>query len=317
MRSVPDAASRVRAGWAPLALPAALVLTGAVSVQAGAGIAAKLFSQIPPAAVTTLRLWAAALILVVIGWRGAARAVADLVKRKAWRDAAATASFGIALAVMNFAIYQAFERIPLGIAVTIEFLGPLAVAVAGARRPAGLAWAGLAAAGVLLLTQGSRGHLDVAGVVFALVSAAGWAGYILLSRATGQRFSGASGLVIAMCVAAVLVTGPGVAAGAPAMFRPSLLATGLAIGLLSSVIPYWFELEALRRVPARVFGVWMSMQPAVAALIGLAMLGQRLSLPEWAGICCVVVASAGAARSGAAEPGQALRWGACHPGSPE
>jgi inner membrane transporter RhtA len=313
VRSVPAAA---RSGWAPLALPAALVLTGAVSVQAGAGIADKLFSRIPPAAVTTLRLWAAALILLAIGWRGAARAVADLIARRAWRDAAATASFGIALCVMNFAIYQAFERIPLGIAVTIEFLGPLAVAVAGARRLAGLAWAGLAAAGVLLLTQGSRGHLDVAGVAFALVSAAGWAGYILLSRATGQRFSGASGLVIAMCVAAVLVTGPGVAAGAPAMFRPSLLAIGLAIGLLSSVIPYWLELEALRRVPARVFGVWMSMQPAVAALIGLAMLGQRLSLPEWAGICFVVVASAGAARGGAGEPGQALRWGACHPGLP-
>jgi inner membrane transporter RhtA len=169
---------------------------------------------------------------------------------------------------------------------------------------------------VLLLAQGSRGHLDVAGVLFALVSAAAWAGYILLSRATGQRFSGVSGLVIAMCVAAVLVTGPGVAAGAPAMFRPSLLATGLAIGLLSSVIPYWFELEALRRVPARVFGVWMSTQPAVAALIGLVMLSQRLSLPEWAGICCVIVASAGAARGGAGEPAMALPWGACHPGLP-
>ena len=319
-RSLPSTADLAgkagRAGWAPLALPASLVLCGAVSVQAGAGIADRLFSQIPPAAVTTLRLWAAALILLAIGWRGAARAVADLIQRRAWRDAAATASFGIALGVMNFAIYQAFERIPLGIAVTIEFLGPLAVAVAGVRRLAGLAWAGLAAAGVLLLTQGSHGHVNVAGVAFALVSAAGWAGYILLSRATGQRFSGASGLVIAMCVAAVLVTGPGVAAGAPAMFRPSPLAIGLAIGLLSSVIPYWLELEALRRVPARVFGVWMSVQPAVAALIGLAMLGQRLSLPEWGGICCVVVASAGAARGGAPEPVQALRWGACHPGLP-
>lgn len=301
-------------------------------MQAGAGIADKLFSQLPPAAVTTLRLWAAALILVAIGWRGAARAVADLMTRRAWRDAAATASFGIALGVMNFAIYQAFERIPLGVAVTIEFLGPLAVAVAGARgarRMAGLAWAGLAACGVLLLGQGSRGHLDLAGVAFALVSAAGWAGYIVLSRATGQRFSGASGLVIAMCVAAVLVTGPGVAAGAPAMFRPSLLAAGAAIGLLSSVIPYWLEFEALRRVPARVFGVWMSMQPAVAALVGLVMLGQWLSPFDWAGICCVMVASAGAARGdaarggvgggaggGAGRPRMALPWGACLPGLP-
>jgi inner membrane transporter RhtA len=340
----PRASRAPRAGWAPLALPATLVLTGAVSVQAGAGFANRLFGQIPPAAVTTLRLWAAALILLAIGWRGAARAVADLATRRAWRDAAATVSFGIALlfgialATMNFAIYQSFARIPLGIAVTIEFLGPLVVAVAGAvarrnRRAslawAGLGWAGLAAGGVLLLAKGSGGHLNLAGVAFALVSAAGWAGYILLSRATGQRFSGTSGLVIAMCVAAVLVTGPGVAAGAPRMFRPGLLAAGAAIGLLSSVIPYWLEFEALRRVPARVFGVWMSVQPAVAALIGLAMLGQRLSAAEWAGICCVVVASGGAAHGGAAHGGaareepagggadaasQALRWGACLPG---
>jgi inner membrane transporter RhtA len=311
-----------------LALPATLVLTGAVSVQAGAGFASRLFGQIPPAAVTTLRLWAAALILLALGWRGAARAVADLARRRAWRDAAATGSFGIALATMNFAIYQSFARIPLGIAVTIEFLGPLVVAVAGAvarkNRLASLAWAALAAVGVLLLAQGSGGHLNLAGVAFALVSAAGWASYILLSRATGQRFSGTSGLVIAMCVAAVLVTGPGVAAGAPRMFQPSLLAAGAAIGLLSSVIPYWLEFEALRRVPARVFGVWMSVQPAVAAVIGLAVLGQRLTAAEWAGICCVAVASGGAAHGGAAETSQAsgrarvahqaLPWGACLPG---
>jgi inner membrane transporter RhtA len=310
-----------RASWAPLAPPATLVLAGAVSVQAGAGLADRLFSEVPPAAVTTLRLWAAALILLAVGWRGAARAVAGLARGRAWRDAAATVSFGMALATMNFAIYQSFARIPLGIAVTIEFLGPLAVAVAGAhgaRRAASLAWVALAAAGVLLLTRGSSGHLNLAGVAFALVSAAGWAAYIMLSRATGQRFSGPSGLVIAMCVAAVLVTGPGVAAGAPRMFRPAVLAAGAGIGLLSSVIPYWLELEALRRVPARVFGVWMSMQPAVAALIGLVMLGQRLSAAEWAGICCVVVASAGAAhgaaRGGSRAGGQALPWGACLPG---
>ena len=289
---VPGAGAR----GAPIALPAALVLTGAVSVQAGAGIAARLFDQVPPAAVTTLRLWAAALIMLAVGGRGAARAVAGLARRGAWRDAAATCAFGIALAFMNFAIYQAFARIPLGIAVTIEFLGPLAVAVAGARRLASLAWVALAAAGVLLLAKGSGGQLNLAGVAFALLAAAGWAGYIVLSRATGQRLAGPSGLVIAMCVAAVLVTAPGVVAGAPQMFRPQVLATGVAIGLLSSVIPYWLEFEALRRVPARVFGVWMSMQPAVAALIGLAMLGQRLSPAEWAGICCVAVASGGAAR---------------------
>lgn len=302
-----------------MGVSALLVLAAAVSVQSGAGIAARLFSELPPAAVTTLRLWSAALIMLAIGGRGAARVVADLAKRRAWRDAVATGTFGIFLAVMNFAIYQAFERIPLGIAVTIEFLGPLAVAVAGASahkttRLLSLAWVALAAAGVLLLAQGSGGHLDLAGVAWALLSAVGWAGYILFSRATGQRVPGSAGLVIAMCVAAVLVTGPGVAAGAPQMFRPSLLLIGAAIGLLSSVIPYWLEFEALRRVPPRVFGVWMSVQPAVAALIGLAILGQRLSPAEWAGICCVTVASGGAARGGPALSPQALRCGACLPG---
>ena len=297
-----------------MGVSAFLVLAAAVSVQAGAGIAARLFSVLPPAAVTTLRLWAAALIMFAVGGRGAARVVADLVKRRAWRDAVATGTFGIFLAVMNFSIYQAFQRIPLGIAVTIEFLGPLAVAVAGARRLVSLAWVALAAVGVLLFAQGSGGHLDLTGVAYALLSAVGWAGYILFSRATGQRVPGITGLVIAMCVAAVLVTGPGVAAGAPRMFRPSLLAAGAAIGLLSSVIPYWLEFEALRRVPARVFGVWMSVQPAVAALIGLAVLGQRLSAAEWTGICCVTVASGGAARSGPELSPQALRWGACLPG---
>jgi inner membrane transporter RhtA len=301
-----------------LGVSSLLILTGAVSGQAGAGLATRLFTEVPPAAVTTLRLWAAALILLGTGGRGAVRAVADLARRRAWRDGAATVSFGIALGLMNFAIYQSFARIPLGIAVTIEFLGPLLVAVGGARRQASLAWVALAAVGVLLLARGSSGRLDLAGVAFAALSAAGWAGYILLSKATGQRFTGSSGLVIAMCVAAIADTAPGVAAGGTRMFLVPVLAVSAAIGLLSSVIPYWMDFEALRRVPTRLFGVWMSLQPAVAALIGLVMLGQRLSLPEWAGICCVVAASAGAARTNAtgdvAEAGQALRWSACFPG---
>jgi inner membrane transporter RhtA len=289
-------AARRAAGWAPQALPATLVLTGAVSVQAGAGIADRMFGQVPPAAVTALRLWAAALILLLVAGRGTVRAVTGLIRARAWADGVTPVMFGIALGLMNFAIYQAFARIPLGIAVTIEFLGPLVVAAAGARRLTGLGWAALAGGGVLLLAKGSGGHLNLAGVGFALLSAAGWAGYILLSRASGQRMPGSSGLVIAMCVAAAGVTGPGLAVGGAAMFRPAVLASGAAIGLLSSVIPYWLEFQALRRVPTRVFGVWMSMQPAVAAVIGLLLLGQRLSVAEWAGICCVAVASGGAAR---------------------
>jgi inner membrane transporter RhtA len=286
-----------------------LVLTGVVSVQVGAGLAARLFTQIPPAAVTALRLWTAAALMAAVGARPLRQNLAGLVRRRSWRDAAVVAAFGLTLAVMNYSIYQAFARIPLGIAVTIEFLGPLAVAVATSRRLIDLLWVALAGAGVALLTGAGRpaggGHgIDLLGLAFALLAGASWAAYIVLSRATGRRFPGASGLTIAMLVAAVVIVPVGVTAGRGALLRPGILATGLAIGLLSSIIPYTLELEALRRVPARVFGIWMSLEPAVAALVGLVMLGQALAVSEWAAIVCVMVACAGAAR-GSARPSQA------------
>jgi inner membrane transporter RhtA len=153
----------------------------------------------------------------------------------------------------------------------------------------------LAAIGVALLTEGGHGHLDLIGVLFAGVAGACWAAYIVLSSATGRRFPGSAGLAIAMVVAGILITPPAVAAGGDAMFRPAVLGTGAAIGVLSSVIPYRLELEALRRMPMRLFGVWMSLEPAVAALIGLALLGQHLSAVEWLAIGCVMIACAGAA----------------------
>jgi threonine/homoserine efflux transporter RhtA len=183
----------------------------------------------------------------------------------------------------------------------------------------------MAAAGVLLLTQGGAKlaggagataspvphagpilglSTQAAGIAFGLVAAASWAAYILLSRATGRRFSGSSGLVIAMVVSALLVTGPAIAAG-PALLHPSVIAEGLAIGLLSSVIPYRLELEALRRVRAGVFGIWMSLEPAVAALVGLLLLGESLLARQWLAIALVIVACAGAAKAGAARAGTA------------
>ena len=278
-----------------------LVLTGVVSVQVGAGVAARLFALIPPAAVTGLRLWTAAAVMIVAGARPLRDNLAGLARRRAWRDAAVVAGFGLTLAVMNFSIYQAFARIPLGIAVTIEFLGPLAVAVASSRRLIDLLWVALAGVGVALLTgtgaPASGGHrVGLVGLGFALLAAAAWAAYIVLSRATGRRFPGTSGLTIAMLVAAVVIIPAGVTAGGTALLRPGILAAGLAIGLLSSVIPYSLELEALRRVPARVFGIWMSLEPAVAALVGLVMLGETLAVTEWAAIVCVMIACAGAAR---------------------
>jgi inner membrane transporter RhtA len=287
----------------------ALVFTGIVSVQVGAGFAARLFTEIPPAAVTGLRLWTAAALMAVAGARALRESLAGLVRRRSWRDAAVAVAFGLTLAVMNFSIYQAFDRIPLGIAVTVEFLGPLAVAIASSRRLIDLLWVGLAGTGVALLTRagaaaGGGHHVDLVGFAFALLAGASWAGYIVLSRATGRRFPGTSGLTIAMLVAAIVIIPVGVTAGRGALLRPGILATGLGIGLLSSIIPYSLELEALRRVPARVFGIWMSLEPAVAALVGLVMLSQALTALQWAAIVCVMIACAGAAR-GSARPSQA------------
>jgi inner membrane transporter RhtA len=311
--------------------PPALILAGIVSVQVGAGLARQLFAVVPPAAVTLLRLWSSAVVMLVPavaarlrrgqkaagaggeseglgglvprpGWiRRLAPGRAARVRRPAtgWRSLGVAALFGLTLAAMNFAIYQSFARIPLGVAVTIEFLGPLGVAVAASRRLIDLGWVMLAAGGVALLTRGG-GHVTVIGVAFALVAAGCWAAYILLSAATGRRFSGSSGLTIAMAVAAVAITPVGIVAGGTATFRPQILAIGAGIGLLSSVIPYSLELEALRRMPPRVFGILMSLEPAVAALVGLILLGQLLTATEWIAVGCVMVACIGATRDASA-----------------
>ncbi|HEY0719115.1 MAG TPA: EamA family transporter [Streptosporangiaceae bacterium] len=277
---------------------AALVLSGIVSTQIGAGLAARLFHQAPAAAVTGLRLWAAATVLLVVSARGVTAAVRGVARRRAWRDALTVLGFGLCLGAMNFVFYQAIDRIPLGVAVTIEFLGPLTVAVAGSRRLLDLVWVALAAAGVVLLTGGDTGHLNVAGVIFAGLSAVGWGGYIMFSVATGRRFHGASGLTLAMIVAAVAVTPVAAATAAPGLGRMPVLLTGAGVGVLSSAIPYGLEMQALRWLPSGVFGIWMSVEPAVAALIGLLLLGQHLSLAEWAAVSCVVAASIGAAAAG-------------------
>jgi inner membrane transporter RhtA len=263
-----------------------------------------MFGTISAAGLTGLRLWTACLVLAGLGARPASRALRGLIASRSWRDAAVVAGFGLTLGIMNFSIYQAFARIPLGIAVTIEFLGPLGVAITSSRRLIDLLWVALAGAGVALLgtagvggATGLHGHPGsvALGVAYALISAASWASYILLSASTGRRFGGSSGLVIAMVIGAVVVTPAAVASAGAALFRPSVLAAGLGIGLLSSVIPYRLELETLRRVPARVFGICMSIEPAVAALVGVVLLSQALAVTQWLAIGCVMTATAGAA----------------------
>jgi inner membrane transporter RhtA len=273
----------------------ALVVAAVTSLQFGAGYAVTLFDDLGPAGAAFLRLAVAAVVLVAI-WRPriAGHPAADL------RIAAA---FGIVLGVMNWAIYSAIDRIPLGIAVTIEFAGPMAVAVAGSRRALDLLWVALAAAGILLLADPGGGSLNTAGVLFALLAATMWAAYILLSVRTGRLFPGGSGLALAMIVGAVVIAPLGIADAGGNLLHPELLLAGAAVALASSVIPYSLELESLRLLPARVFGVLMSLEPAVAALAGLVILGQDLAVREWLAIVLVVVASAGATAASPPRPG--------------
>jgi inner membrane transporter RhtA len=256
----------------------ALVVTAVTSLQFGAGFAVTLFDELGPAGAAFLRQAIAALVLLAI-WRPRFR-----------QDLRLAAAFGITLGLMNLCIYEAMDRIPLGIAVTIEFWGPLAVAVAASRRPLDLLWVLLAAAGILLLAD-PGGSLDTVGVAFALAAGGLWALYILLSARVGAVFPGGTGLAIAMVFAALVTLPAGVGEG---LLQPELLAAGAAVALASSVIPYSLELEALRRLPPRVFGVLMSLEPAVAALAGLVVLGQGLGARECAAIGLVVIASGGA-----------------------
>ncbi len=204
--------------------------------------------------------------------------------------------FGVVLAAMNLSSYAAIDRIPLGIAVTIEFVGPLAVAVAGSRRPIDLLWVALAAAGIIALTQGGSHGLDALGVAFALFAGGCWAAYILLNARVGRAFERGTGLTVAMCIAALVALPFGVVDGGGHLLEPRSLAIGAAVGVLSSAIPYSFEQEALRRIAPHVFGVLMSLEPGVAALAGLVILGQSLDGRAVVGIALVVAASVGASR---------------------
>lgn len=269
--------------------PSGLVLLAILSVQAGAGLAKNLFAVLPPSGVVLLRVATGALILGLL--------VRPRLRGLTRRDLALGTAFGVALGLMNLSIYEAFARLPIGVAVAIEFLGPLGVAVAASRRRLDLLWVALAGGGVLLLAPGGEGGMSWAGIGFALCAAVCWAAYILLAAATGSRFPGATGLSFAMLVSVIVLAPIGIGAGGADLLRPELLLLGAGVGLLSSVIPYSIEMEALRRMPKQVFGVLMSLEPAAAALVGLVLLGEVLGVREWAAICCVILASIGSTRS--------------------
>jgi inner membrane transporter RhtA len=268
--------------------PTVLVLGGVASVQFGAAFAKTLFDEVGPGGAVWLRVLFAALILCALlrpSLRG--RSAAH------WRLILA---YGFVLVAMNLTYYESLDRIPLGIAVTFEFVGPLGVAVAGSRHALDLLWVALAAAGILLLSDFGGTDLDGLGVALALIAGAFWAAYILLSARVGQVFPGGGGLALAMLVAVVPLAPFGVADGGTDLLVLSVLAVGFAVAMLSSAIPYTLELEALRRLPAGVFGVLMSLEPALAATAGFIVLGEDLAAREVVAILLVVAASAGAAR---------------------
>ena len=269
-------------------LPVVLVLIGIASVQLGAGFAKSLFDEVSPTTIVWLRLFTSAVVLVA--W------VRPSLRGRSRSDWAVVVAFGVALGTMNWAIYQAFSRIPLGIAVTIEFVGPLVLAVVGSRRARDLVWIGLAGLGVLLLGF-ERGDLTVAGVLFALLAGAAWAAYILMSARTGQHWPGLQGLAVASVVALVLLSPLALGGHAGDLGDAHIWAVGAAVGVLSSVIPYSCELVALRSLAPSVFGVLMSLEPAAAALAGWAVLGELLTPVQWLALLCVVVASVGMTRS--------------------
>ncbi|GIG65409.1 EamA family transporter [Phytomonospora endophytica] len=266
--------------------PTALVMLGIVSVQLGSAVAKQLFGEVGSFGTVALRLFFAAAVLMLL-WRPRTR-----MNRRAWTVVLA---YGVILALMNLSFYLALARIPLGIAVTIEFLGPLAVALAGSRRWLDTVWVVLAAGGVVLLMEG-RGDLNLAGFLFALGAGVFWGLYILLGAALGRHTTEGNGLALGMAVAALVAVPFGVADSGTALLQPWVLVAGLGVALLSSVIPYTLDLEALRRMPPRVFGILMSLEPAMAALIGLVVLGESLHFTQWIAVLCVVAASAGATR---------------------
>jgi len=267
--------------------PFALVLAGVASVQFGAALARTMFDDLGPSGTSLLRVGFAALALMLL-WRPDPRRYS----REALRYAVV---FGLVLGLMNLTFYLGLNRLDLGVAVTIEFIGPLAVAVFGSRRRLDLVWAALAAIGIVLLANpGGAESIDTLGLIFVLIAGACWAAYILIAQRAGRLFPGSEGVALAMVVATLVPLVPGIADAGSELLKPQWLVLGCAVGLLSSAIPYSLETEALRRIPANVFGVLMSMEPAVAALAGFVVLGQDLGARELVAIGLVVAASAGA-----------------------
>ncbi|HEY7008064.1 MAG TPA: EamA family transporter [Jatrophihabitantaceae bacterium] len=271
--------------------PQVLLLGSIASVQFGAAFAIELFARAGPGGVVFLRLGLAALMLVA--------AVRPSLRGRTRGDLRAVLAYGLILGVMNWSFYESLDRLPIGVAVTIEFVGPLAVAIAGSRHVIDLLWAALAGGGVVLLAfRGETSGISAVGVLLALIAGACWAAYILVSKRVGATFAQLDGLAIALCVGTLVTLPVGLVQGGSALLHPAVLAGGVAVALLSSIIPYSLELIALRRLRAATFGLLMSLEPAVAALAGVIVLGQTLHATTAVAIAMVVIASVGTTLTG-------------------
>jgi inner membrane transporter RhtA len=272
------------------AIPApALVLGAILSVQVGAAIATTLVRDLGPLLTVMIRLCVAAAVLLVVA--------RPSLRGRSGRDWGVMALLGLSLAVMNVTFYNAIARLPLGVVTTIEFLGPLGLAAVASRRPRDFASVALALAGVVAVSGAlteSWASMDLAGLAFTVIAGAAWAGYIVATRAVGRRWSQLDGLAVAMALAAVMVIPLGLGSFAAVAVAISIahLAAGAGVAVLSSVVPYSLELLALRRLPTRVFGILLSLEPAASALIGFLLLGQALHGLQWAGLLLVTAASA-------------------------
>ncbi len=263
-----------------------LVLAAVVSVQFGGALAATLVPVVGVFGSVTLRLTIAAAVLLVVA--------RPRVRGRTSADWLVVSGFGAVLAMMNLFFYGSLARIPIGVAVTVEFIGPLVLAMVLSHRRRDLLAVAGAGVGVVLIsgiTETPLADVDLAGLGLALAAGASWAAYIVFSGRTGARFAQLDGLAIAMTIAAVLVAPVGMIGSGSALWSPDALWRGAAIAVLSSVLPYSLELIALRRLAAHVFGILLSVEPAVAALAGLMVLGQQLSAVQLVGMACVVAAS--------------------------
>ena len=266
------------------AVPA--VLLAIVSVQGGAAIAKGLFPVLGAAGTTSLRIGLSALVLLAV-----VRPRLGQLRQAQWR---AVVPYGLALGAMNFLFYCALARIPLGLAVTREFVGPLGLALAGSRRWADAVWVGLAGAGIALIAPWSGSGVDLPGMAFALAAGACWAVYIVLGRRTAAVLPGPVAVAVGMLFAALPVLPFGIASGSLLALTPHLLLLGAGLAVFSSVLPFTLEMQALKTLPTRTFSILMSLEPVAAAVSGWLLLGEQLTPGQWLAVGFIVVASAGA-----------------------